>query len=890
MSNEQQKTWRYPLSAVRMDQSGPPTNCGSRTGGGNPVASELVGWDGNAEGGLRPFPGFHAMTLNGTPLRVKAWDGVSAMEEGGFVQPGDFFPVAVRDGASGYEHGVIYRSCRIASTGQPSGRPNLIYQPLNSSFSSVRLNTGTHLTNHGNVDNTKFKQNWPQMDVAVRGRLIYIFIEGQSPILHIPSTNTTELTPGPGDQPRLYAADEASGVALLALNVASPNLARISIAALTPGEISHPTQTGIQIRGFSSGNYAFAYQLYDERSGRRSGISEVQPLQPRSFDPTTGDIDIAGAASPTAGPFLALEINYLPADWTHVYVYRSVRTEDAGGVFSAGYLFQETFQRLADITNAAWTTVPFGYSKAVWYYVLEDKQLVVQDRYVDYFYFDAEMPKAGTGIIHEDVCYTSLITNTTAQWQGNPNKYAGEIRWSSPTEASPELFSPLARYTPSSPSDSVIRFLPVGGNLVGFSRNKQYVVRRESDFVKVMDQHEGYGLISARAAESVGSYAYFANSQGVFTVDGNGNIDDINAVNYVIREKWAGKHENVTMGLDPTHNVLFIHNPSAGARGETVCLWLRTGRATTLSDTKCFTNVAKGFSRGYDGEGSTDPLLSRAIWVDYLGFMFVSDYARERKATAMYSRVFTGNTRRTFRPILGDGYGTFTRVGSGQTGYVPGTGPGQQSYILSYSGATLTAGAASMLIGSYLYASGSSTLEPGQSWLIVDWNGTNVTVQGINPGATPFTAHISPPYCRWRGHQLTMVDEDGVNYRDTDFFTIRSASTLAASFADVTSPALVAGLGRFNALLYRSNGSAPIVSALPVDTNGTTTTSISNYEGIHNAAFTPTGSIQDARLSIQGSSMFPGLETWVSDVDFLLLEVIVSGKMLPTTRNRRATT
>jgi hypothetical protein len=67
-------------------------------------------------------------------------------------------------------------------------------------------------------------------------------------------------------------------------------------------------------------------------------------------------------------------------------------------------------------------------------------------------------------------------------------------------------------------------------------------------------------------------------------------------------------------------------------------------------------------------------------------------------------------------------------------------------------------------------------------------------------------------------------------------------------------------------------------------------TSITNNEAIHVAAFSPDGTIQDAKLSIEGTSLFPGLETWISDVDFLLLEVIVSGKILPTTRTRRATT
>ena len=67
-------------------------------------------------------------------------------------------------------------------------------------------------------------------------------------------------------------------------------------------------------------------------------------------------------------------------------------------------------------------------------------------------------------------------TDTTGQ---NTLISLGELRWSSMTHRSPELFSPLDRYVPSTPSNEIINLTGVGNALIGFSYDRMYHIKKD---------------------------------------------------------------------------------------------------------------------------------------------------------------------------------------------------------------------------------------------------------------------------------------------------------------------------------------------------------------------------------------------------------------------------
>jgi hypothetical protein len=59
-SQQREQKWSYPLTEVPLDMHG------QRTATRDGAASELVGFDGQFEGGLRPSPGFVQIELIGS--------------------------------------------------------------------------------------------------------------------------------------------------------------------------------------------------------------------------------------------------------------------------------------------------------------------------------------------------------------------------------------------------------------------------------------------------------------------------------------------------------------------------------------------------------------------------------------------------------------------------------------------------------------------------------------------------------------------------------------------------------------------------------------------------------------------------------------------------------
>jgi HAMP domain-containing protein len=145
--------------------------------------------------------------------------------------------------------------------------------------------------------------------------------------------------------------------------------------------------------------------------------------------------------------------------------------------------------------------------------------------------------------------YTLFVSNirnlpdstTTEVRPGDAVKGLGETKWSATTELLPELFPPANVSYPKTPTSTIIRFRQAGGNLVGFSLDRQYLVRKEGAYPRMIEMHEGFGVTNSKGADSVGSMVYVVTHKGLKAVDVDGNLDDVRSVNYLLMQEWEGQ-------------------------------------------------------------------------------------------------------------------------------------------------------------------------------------------------------------------------------------------------------------------------------------------------------------------------------------------------------------
>lgn len=898
----QQGNWRYPVTDVTLDKHGPRTAVSGRLSAAAAYASadpttaanaaELVGWDMSMVGGLRPHPGF---IVCGEMLKSGVASPIDATAKA--ARKGDFFPVALRSGDSDFVYGVIWRN----------GAGDIIWNEMTQGMAGSTTTTVIAAA----TDVTK------AMGVAVKGRFLYVFVKGSAPILcYQPPSSAFQVRTdtGPGSMGGLVPPDQSVGVE----NYETANSGQVTLGGQAPSNYGFSAvQPDSSVRQLDPGDYVFAYQLYDSVTGRRGPLSRVAPVQQGLFGTTgagggwpagsgsggggtgTGQ---SGPGDTSAGAFAVLELvepTAAPVKWTHAYVYRSVRMQTSGGTFAAGVLFQEAFILLSTYQAPNQSGVPANYKRYLYWYSLQDKELLYQPTYGDYFSFDAAMPLAGCGAFYNNML---VLGNTSNAGSTFPYTSTGEIRWSSAQELNPELFSALSRYVPNQPNDQVLRFVPLGGNLIGFSANKMYLVRESGGFVQVIEMHDGYGIPNPRAVTVVGNTAYFVTSKGLKSLDAQGQIDDVQAVNKILLQEWAGTYvnaglSNVQLAYDATLSVLFILNPDIGS-GRLVLLWLNTGRVSELYDAS-FVSVAEGLSScvaaNTEGALGTGTPLERALFLDGFNRIYVVDVTRS-KSTLLGSaavRMLSPTRFPANNPVVSM-VGTVTGVTLDATGrYVPLLGDGYSTTRIQMTGAW--GSTPSWLEGCWIYVvkaatANAATTQVGFATQIVKVNGAgDAQCYPLVPSGyigVGDTVGVSPIYCRWVGHQLGLMDESGQTYRSSDFFRVRSVGALGLSMVDVAG-----GTGSvyesFRALVYKANQALPYVKGFAVGPDGTQVQTLVEGEGTNYASFA-TGTSLVARAAPRGTSLFPGFETFVPDVDFRVLEVSVRGDILATERTSRA--
>lgn len=823
--------WRFPMLDTSSDKSGYRTGC-------DPNRSfELVNVDGSNSGAIRPFHGFRLLydftdDLDPAETIAQAW------------------PFILRFGETGYTFGVLVNTYDS----------NLKLFQWNSTGTKT---VTTVASSAGAVDG--------RVDMVPWGRYLYVLRKGLEPIL-ITFDDTTaapsiQTDTGPGTTPALtgpFTTDPGSGEALI---------------------IPDPTVTGGTTGQYQCdyGDYVFAYQFFDSRTGRKSQLSTILPVQSTQFPPIP-----AAVAPPYYYPsFVRIRLTTPDLDrFDKVYLYRSVKVQSTSGIFSAGIMFLDTIQDLQGIEG----------SSNIYYYMLQDKVLLQQEPFLDKPLFDEEMPLAGAGIMYEGTLITgsSVTTLPGADVPITARYNVAQVRWSSVTDACPELFPAFNLYRPQNPSDDIWKFHQVGPNVLGLSSTKQYLIRKESLYLKVLEMHSGFGSVGPFASEVVGSFLYLVTPNGLKAVDSTGNLDDIRSVTYLIKEEWdQNLASSISLAYDPFLNLLVINHPAAegadasgsnrvfGGYGSRQCLlWLGTSKVTELRYCN-FAQVLRGWAPSsdaysnladWDATAADEALRERALFLDKYNRMWTIDADRENVVDNPSDTTFDGQPLHAMFEHRGYSVLTVASVLGASTLVVNGpiNMPGSRGFPL----VVLTGAAAGKVI-----------------WLPFDIDtSTSVTVDG---GTTGIVAGdllgVAPKIVNVIGHPLGVIAEDGTDM-GYDYMRVKHVAAMGASFSDIDTLASVidSRLPWYRLAIYKDNDSTPYGYATPRENSGAAYQSLVATEPSNwGAVTTGTNPVNtEAIYGVDGVALAPAFQCFMPLTDYRLLDVRVDGKIKSSQRTR----
>jgi hypothetical protein len=664
---------------------------------------------------------------------------------------------------------------------------------------------------------------------------------------------------------------------------------------------SFTTENRFQARKFEPGDYSFGYVLVDSRTGRRSAFSEV--AQVRSEDFTVVRTENGNNISVKQDQYIGVEIVYDSAKYDLMYVYRSVKVQDAGGTMMAGIPLLDAVVTLEDYwtcrngSSRTFDPAVTTNRHAMYFYELEDKQLVYQQAYVDRSVFDEKMPFAGAAAFCQNTLVVSKVRvppPSTGDQASTADvvRGLGEMRWSSLVEMSPELFPPFNRYNPTIPSNEVVAFSKAGSNLVGLSSDRAYLVRRSGPYLRVTEMHEGYGVVNHRAVDSVGSAAYFVTTHGLSSVDGQGQLDEIRNLNLVVVREWAADLASVQIAHDPFMNALFVHNP---VQQESYVLWFGTGKTTKVADASFDLATQGPWPLNWTGSGSAaNPLTRRAFFLmnnpdtrmagvgsgaSFSPALYVVDEARSR-TIAGATTSWNGARRITTLDFAGD------------SRFVASANWDSVNLLVPISAGTGTVVGTDAWKGAWVYLVDSQHNKQhiGKKFRVLYNSATQVVCSPpLVGGPTAWVADVrqgdvfvvSPVVFEWGGHPVGLVDQQGMQFSNADFFRMKIVSSVGCAFSDVAGPPLNdavtanAPLARFRGLVWRGTQETPYAVGDTLDTEGAQYESVQDHEGVVYAAFGSDDS--EGRYGVKGTSLTPGVRILCPDLEFRLLGCIVKG-------------
>jgi hypothetical protein len=656
-----------------------------------------------------------------------------------------------------------------------------------------------------------------------------------------------------------------------------------------------------EARRLPAGDYVFGFVLFNSETGRTSAFSEV--AQVRQFEFESG--------SEQNALYAAMEITYDSVKYDQAFIYRSVKVQDAGGTYIAAIMHLENIIELSTyhtVNNGVGKSFPpsVKWRQSVYYYQLEDKQLVQKEPFLGHNIFDEKMPQGGTAMMFHGALVMAKIlggssSSSESLRQNDAFTGLGELRWSSSQYFSPELFPPLNQDDPETPSNEIVKLRKAGHNAIGFSKDRMYHLRKEGDTVRSREIHKGYGVVNHRSTEEVGSVIFFVSQRGLKTVDAFAKLDEIHAIDEVIIERWKGANNAaaISMAHDPTLGALFIHN---SLQEETQVIWFNSSMLTSIDDMSVELTVRGAWPD--DPSDYDDTLVSRAFFLKNIPYseslgleetdgkkpeILLVDYARTKnngwnspfrmKSTRMYGKLF-------------DWEQPWGVIASAVASYV-----------------TFEDDIPLDMEGGYLYVLQHPT-DPsfiGQKWKIHGigdgsdpkklWTELNTAKGQISVLPAGTIVGFMPVHVDVRGAALGLVGEDGTPFSGLEYHRMRQIDGLGAVFTDVNTVGASGDdgkiLDRFYATVFRGSDDTVLDRTFPKDLDGSNVVSVVNDEGVYFAAYggddTGGEELMDGSHGIQGTVLIPGFETFSPDLDYRLLSLLVTGKILDTERRTQPT-
>lgn len=788
----------------------------------------------------------------------------------------DFFPVTFLKESNDFCRGFVYRA-----QGPSGGTTSDILIDFWDS-STGTWTSGTRLMSR--VSNTE------PMNVTAWGRYVYVSIRGESCSVFYydagASAFQVDSPAGPGK--RIPIAVENG--------ISSATPVPDTSTSLLTGEVGHATvvlldndnsanlpadqQSGGDEPAvlLDAGTYSVAIRLLDSGTGRRSGISEIGEVFEETF---TSD------GSAYEQNYVGVRIVWDTTKYDKAEIFRSVKVENLGTTMGARIIHSVKTITLADYQYDVAAYPSGNYDQALYFFELNDVATSWQTPYMDNRLFDEEVPNAGASVIIDNTFFLSNITNvgnslSDEETETDKDRRVGQIRWSSTVELSPELFSPQGYYNLQNPGSEVIALTNLAGNALGFSKDRQFHIRREGRYIRVHELHHGYGITGPHAHETVADMCYFMTDKGLKSVGANGQLDDVRSVNRIILKEWNGQLDDVTMAIDGSQSCLYILNPTAQ---QAICLWFNTAKVSTLIDMS-FTQCRSGYWP-IDEDTSTQmyQLEPRAFFLQNAPRDSATD-----TITGWKPRIWIPDYRR--QRTLGGGSGSstsrVTMLGFTGDSRFSTSADVDSSGVISLS----TSGGLSMptakLEGAWVYVLNSTTTSLiGAKAQIHDVSGTDVQLTsatkanllnlpsgsriGISP--VPFEVVAAPLDQRaetgevtgYSRHHVRHVDSMGVFLSELGGYPTTDSSNDA----------------RCRGLLYKTEGVSAPLTAHSYDETGSIVANMREGEMTRWNTFGDV-SPNSGQSGVEASVFCPGFSTFVPDLDYVLLSMVVDGKMQAT--------
>jgi hypothetical protein len=798
----------------------------------------------------------------------------------------DFFPVTFLKEANNFCRGFVYRA----------------QGPNGGSSSDILIDywDSSNGAWTGGVRILSQVSNTEPMNVESWGRFVYVSIRGEdSAVFYYDSGSSSFQTDTPcGPGKRIGVEIEAP--VTTGGTIGDTAIATVLDTNSDPDEVGHLTVVRTEdalVTGFPAaqaageddeavlllpGSYSCAIRLLDSTTGRRTAISEIGEFYTNDFT------DDAGTAEQN---YVGVRIVWDTTKFDKAEIYRSIRVEDMGSTVAARIIHHTDTITLADWSYDSGGIYPAGngseMDQALFFFKLNDVATSWQPPYQDNRLFEEEIPKGGASCIVDNTLYVGNITDvgpalTTEATDTDKDRRIGQLRWSSTVELSPELFSPYGYYNLKNPGSEIIAITELAGNALGFSKDRQFHLRREGRYIKVHELHVGYGITGPHAYHTVAAMTYFMTDKGLKSVGANGQLDDVRSVNRIILDEWAGQLEDVTMALDSSQSCLYIYNPTLG---EAICMWFNTAKVSTLIDLP-FTQCRSGY-------WPIDDTTKTAMWQLEPRAFFLQNAPKDTDSDAISGwkpRIYTPDYRR--ERLIGAGFGSASPRGT----LLQFVGDSRWNLEVDYDGDQIELEQANTVPTANLEGAWAYVMEATDpayvgtrvqihshtsQYVLKVTAATKATWDGLPAAGTRIA--LSPISFEVIAAPLDQRAETGETTGRSRFH-VRHVDSIGAFLSEVGGYPLSDGLddARLVGQLYRTEGVASPLVAFSYDEQGLLTPNVREGEALRWTTF---GERNDnaGQFGVDGNVLCPSVLNRCPDLDFVLLAAEVSGKMQATT-------